>query len=79
MSDPEAVRDTEDRAIFEAVSRGEISRIEAGRRLGIDLGFGGMLMALRRHRLPLPRFRSDPASAGVQLIREMASRERRAE
>ncbi len=71
--------DAEDRTIFEAVSRGEISRIEAGRRLGVDLGFGDMLMALRRHRLPLPRFPSDPGSAGVRLIRDLASRERRVE
>lgn len=71
--------EAEEKAIFEAVSRGEISRIEAGRRLGVELSFGDMLMALRRYGLRLPRFRSDPNSPGIRLIRDLASRDRRAE
>lgn len=65
------------RSIFEAVSRGEISRTDAERRLGQELSFGDMLLRLRAYGLPLPRFRSDPASPGVRLIRDLASRNAR--
>ena len=68
------MRRSEERAIVGAFSRGEISRPEAGRRLGRDLDFADMLVLLRKHRLPLPRPPVDPNSPGVRLIQEAAER-----
>jgi hypothetical protein len=71
--------DVEPRLVLEALSRGEISRTDAGRRLGEELSFGDMLARLREYGLRLPRFKSDPDSPGVRLIRDLASRSSRAE
>ncbi len=70
--------DDDARPVFEAVRRGEISRIEAGRRLGRELSFGDMLAGLWALDLPLPRFPSDPDSPGVRLIRDLARQAARA-
>lgn len=65
--------ETEITAVFEAISRAEISRSEAERRLGSDLSFGDMLLGLRQRDLRLPRFPSDPASPGVTLVTALAN------
>ena len=70
--------DVEPRSVFEALSRGEISRADAGRQLGEELSFGDMLARLREYGLRLPRFKSDPDSPGIRLIRDLASRNSRA-
>jgi hypothetical protein len=70
--------EVDERAALEAYSRAEISRAEVGRRLNQDISFGDLLRRLRELHLPLPRYRSDPNSPGVQLIRRLASREQRA-
>jgi ABC-type uncharacterized transport system permease subunit len=68
----------DERAALEAYSRAEISRAELERRLKQEISFGDLLKKLWANRLPLPRYASDPNSAGVQLIRALASREQRA-
>lgn len=57
--------------MFEAISRSEISRINAERRLGEELSFGDMLLRLRQY--GLPRFKGDPESPWVCPIQELAS------
>jgi hypothetical protein len=64
--------------LLRAYSRGEITRREIGARLGEEVGFGPLLAQLHAHDLPLPRIPSDPGSAGVQLVRRLAERNRRA-
>lgn len=61
--------------VLQAISRGEISRVEAARRLGIDLPFGDMLGLLREHNLPLPRFPVNRASPGFRLVVALAARD----
>jgi len=67
----------DERLIFQAYSRAEISRAEVARRIGRDISFGELLANLREQKLPLPRYPSDPSSIGVQLIRDLAARGQR--
>jgi len=69
------MNNNEERTIIEQFSRGEISRVEAARRLGEDLSFSDMLRKLWKYKLHLPRYKTDPNSLGVRFIRELASRE----
>ena len=62
------------RELLEAYSRGEVSRREIVERLREPVSFGQLLMQLHEHRLPLPRFPSNPQSVGVQLIKRLAER-----
>lgn len=64
--------------LLEAYSRGEITRREIGDRLGEEISFGDLLIALHEHKLPLPRFPAHPNSPGVQLIKRLAERGLRA-
>jgi hypothetical protein len=66
--------ETEIKSLFEAYSRGEISRPELGRRIGRELSFGELVAELRQRRLTLPRFQADQNSDGSRLIRELAAR-----
>jgi hypothetical protein len=63
-----------DRALLEAYSRGEISRLDISNRMDAEVRFGDLLAALHAEKLPLPRFPSDPNSPGVQLIKRLAER-----
>ena len=58
--------------LLKAYSRGEITRREIGDRIGEPVTFGQLLMQLHAKGLPLPRFPSDPASPGVELVRKLA-------
>ena len=69
--------EVDERSVFQAYSRAEISRAEVARRIGRDIGFGELLLNLRKQKLPLPRYPSDPNSPGVRLIRDLALRGRR--
>jgi hypothetical protein len=66
--------DADVKTLFEAYSRGELSRPELGRRLGKELSFGELIAELRRRQLHLPRFQADPTSLGSQLVRQLAAR-----
>jgi len=66
--------ETEVKSLFEAYSRGEISRPELGRRIGRELSFGELVGELRQRHLHLPRFQADPNSAASRLVRELAAR-----
>jgi hypothetical protein len=63
--------------LYEACSRGEITRREIEDRTGKVLGFGVLLIGLWEHHLPLPRMPVDLNSRGVQLIRRLVERARR--
>jgi len=65
-------------SLLEAFSRGEITRKEIEEQTGEAVGFGELLGQLHAHRLPLPRFPTDPQSPGVQLIKRLAERALRA-
>ena len=60
--------------LFEAYSRGELSRAELGRRMGREQSFGELVLELRRRKLNLPRFQVDPTSPGSQIVRQLAAR-----
>ncbi len=60
--------------LLQAYSRGEITRHEIEEQSQQAISFGTLLGMLHQHRLPLPRFRSDPQSVGVGLIRQLAER-----
>lgn len=62
----------DERTIVELFSRGEISRAEASRRIGEDISFSDMLRKLWKYELHLPRYKSDPNSLGVKLIRDLS-------
>jgi hypothetical protein len=68
----------DERLTLQAYSDAQISRAEVARRLGREIDFGELLLKLREHGLPLPRYPSDPNSYGVRLIRDLAARGRRA-
>jgi hypothetical protein len=65
---------TEERAIVELFSRGEISRAEASRRLGEDISFSDMLRKLWKYGFHLPRYKTDFNSLGIRLIQDLAGR-----
>ena len=69
--------EVDERSVFQAYSRAEISRAEVARRIGRDIGFGELLLNLRKQKLPLPRYPSDPDSVGIRLIRDLALRAQR--
>jgi hypothetical protein len=69
---------SDERSVFQAYSRAEISRAEVARRIGREISFGELLLELHSQKLPLPRYPSDPDSPGVRLIRDLASRGQRA-
>ncbi len=68
--------ETEVKSIFEAYSRGEISRPELGRRIGEDLSFGDTVLRLHAYRLTLPRLHGDPDAAGMVFVRKLLQQRR---
>lgn len=59
---------------LERFSAGEITRRELGNLLGQPISFGDMLMQLHEHKLPLPQYGRPFNPAGIELIRQLASR-----
>ena len=59
---------------LERFSAGEISRVELGKLIGHPISFGDMLMQLHEHHLPLPRYGRSFNPEGVELIRQLAER-----
>ncbi len=59
---------------LERFSAGEISRIDLGKLLGEPISFGDMLMMLHAEKLPLPRYGRPFNPKGIELIRQLASR-----
>jgi hypothetical protein len=59
---------------LERFSAGEITRRELGNLLGQPISFGDMLMQLHAEGLPLPRYGRPFNPEGIELIRQLASR-----
>lgn len=64
----------DERTLFEAYSRGEITRRELERRAGYDVPFGDALLKLYEYQLPLPRYPVDLDTPGVHLLRSVLRR-----
>ena len=69
-----AMTDSDERALFERYSRGDISRSQLARRLGRELPFGEALQRLGGYGLPLAQSPAGVESFGVQLIKNLALR-----